>query len=928
MSKRQLLLALLLAATFAVANLSSDNAYAVTLTVNSTDDSDDGACDPKPGGDCTLREALHYLTSNSTVNFNVPTSDPHCTAADVCTFTPTTEYPDVSGDSNFINANSQPGAARNTQDVGENAVVKIQIDDGFVKYGLKVTGDHTQIEGFSIYNIQGAGINKRYAIDLDTAQYTSIFGNYLGITAAGLDGGNSDVSSFGVYAEGGSNVTNMGRADSVGFRNVISGLAVGVSAQDSPYLHVNGNYIGTNPAGVAQIANGTGVEIHLSPDSTIGTGGSVGGRNVIAGNTLGIALEGEVHGADGVTIAGNYIGVKASGAALGNARNIQAAAVDDLQIGGADAGNIISNSTQEGIYISGATNVTIQGNRIGTNPAGTAAMQNATGIYFDQVNGATIGGLSPELGNLISGNLTGIRLDGGTQNVEVAGNGIGTNAAGTAGIGNGRGIDVGDADAITIGGDQNSARNVVSASTGQGLFIHELADGTVLKRNYIGTTITGNAALANTGAGVIDFGTNTLIQLNVISGNSGDGILFQGTNGVIQGNFIGVAQNLTSLGNGTNGIEVMQPGTARIENLPGGPPNIIANNGGDGINVTGTTPFPMVTINRNDILSNGNLGIDLGSSGPSVPDPDDADVGPNGLQNYPQLSYADTTTKIQGTIDSTPNHGFLVEFFEVAACDPSGHGEGALYFGAINLAPDADGNIAFQATSPAHATVGHFITATLTDTTSNATSEFSQCIQVVTPASPTPTATGPTPTGPTPSPTPTSIPVVTPPPSAAQTDAPTPTPTATPSPTPTEPPTPTTSGQSESPTASSTTDSATPGPSGGTVTPTPTETAAPTATPTASPTPTGSASLRKGDVDCDGQVTGRDALVLVTSEAGLPISQFSPCPDLLSRTPMFGDVNCDGAVDIKDGVSILAWLAGIDPKQQPGCIEIGELLPV
>ena len=85
----------------------------------------------------------------------------------------------------------------------------------------------------------------------------------------------------------------------------------------------------------------------------------------------------------------------------------------------------------------GSTGTLIEGNRIGTNAAGTAAIANsAFGVEIDNGSGTTIGGTIAGAGNLISGNSSfGIFAFSGSGAL-IAGNLIGTNAAGTAAIPN------------------------------------------------------------------------------------------------------------------------------------------------------------------------------------------------------------------------------------------------------------------------------------------------------------------------------------------------------------------------------------------------------------------------------------------------------------------------------------------------------------
>src|SRR5262249_13094105 len=89
---------------------------------------------------------------------------------------------------------------------------------------------------------------------------------------------------------------------------------------------------------------------------------------------------------------------------------------------------------------SSATNAVIAGNFIGTNAAGTAAIGNTTGVRLQGgAHDNTVGGTAIGAGNLISGNSAdGIVIsDAGTSNNFVLGNSIGADATGTIDLGNG-----------------------------------------------------------------------------------------------------------------------------------------------------------------------------------------------------------------------------------------------------------------------------------------------------------------------------------------------------------------------------------------------------------------------------------------------------------------------------------------------------------
>lgn len=113
-----------------------------------------------------------------------------------------------------------------------------------------------------------------------------------------------------------------------------------------------------------------------------------------------------------------------------------------------------------GAPVQGGQDNLIEGNEIGTNADGTAALPNGhQGIGLsDNAQFNTIGGAQPGAGDLISGNNStvsgscGIYLSGNGDNL-IQGNLIGTNAAGDAAIPNYQGILV-QCSGNTIGGTQ------------------------------------------------------------------------------------------------------------------------------------------------------------------------------------------------------------------------------------------------------------------------------------------------------------------------------------------------------------------------------------------------------------------------------------------------------------------------------------------
>ena len=476
-------------------------------------------------------------------------------------------------------------------------------------------------------------------------------------------------------------------------------------------------------------------------------------------------------GSGGNTIEGNFVGTDPSGT-LARPNGEFGIFVDgppNNLIGGTTtaARNLVSGNIQfSGIAISGstATNNRVEGNYVGTDVTGTVAVGNGNdGIYVGNSSGVpgspsncTVGGTTPGAGNLVSGNGgNGVEIYGPNASGNlVQGNFIGTNAAGTGLLGNsGDGVNIGDASGgHTIGGTVASARNIIS---GNGTGVHIVAYSTnfnaannLVQGNYIGTDVNGTAALGNVGNGVkLENANNNTIggsaagAGNVISGNQGDGVSITGA--MAQGNQI--SQNLIGrnaanngpLGNEGHGVFLMSSGP----NVIGGGfnpnnANTIWNNGLAGVAVVfGTGPCIKKGIISNSIFANGGLGIDLEDDGVTPNDLGDGDTGANTLQNFPVLTSASTgggNTTIDGSLNSTANMSFYIEFFASATADPSGYGEGQTFLGFTDVTTDNNGNVTFSAVLPVLPPAGQtIITATASDNADLAnTSEFSAAIQI------------------------------------------------------------------------------------------------------------------------------------------------------------------------------------------------------
>ena len=178
--------------------------------------------------------------------------------------------------------------------------------------------------------------------------------------------------------------------------------------------------------------------------------------------------------------------------------------------------NVISGNGGEGVWIdgSGTSNNLVEGNYVGVNAGGTAALGNA---YLGRCSRSVAFQYSrrdplplPEIS--ISGNQEGgVAIFGGSAvNDLVEGNYIGTDITGTVALGNAySGVYVGSGSSFsdnppgsasdnTIGGTAPGAGNVISANGNWGIWVSgDGATGNLIQGNKIGTDLTGTKALEN-----------------------------------------------------------------------------------------------------------------------------------------------------------------------------------------------------------------------------------------------------------------------------------------------------------------------------------------------------------------------------------------------------------------------------------------------
>ncbi len=177
------------------------------------------------------------------------------------------------------------------------------------------------------------------------------------------------------------------------------------------------------------------------------------------------------------------------------------------------------------------------------------------------------------------------------------------------------------ANGLTIGADKVTVRGLaITGFTNAGVFVQSGQD-VLLATNYIGLTSAGdlgsnfNGVEIASGASRVTIGGTTGGDANVISGNTGSGVLINGSsNNVISGNFLGTdVTGISDAGNNQDGVKVDgRTGTARANTIGGasaGARNVIAGNGGAGVNLIGQGT-------SNTVVANNFIGTDRNGTGP------------------------------------------------------------------------------------------------------------------------------------------------------------------------------------------------------------------------------------------------------------------------------------------------------------------------
>jgi hypothetical protein len=395
---------------------------------------------------------------------------------------------------------------------------------------------------------------------------------------------------------------------------------------------------------------------------------------------------------------------------------------------GGEVRGLVMNGFATDISLNGQ-NFIVAGCYLGTDASGSVAItrpESASDIFAGSAILAgttkytTIGGNAPADRNVIAGNVTLFE-----SAVGVDGNYVGVSADGMSFL----------VPSATVTGTQFLMGNVIA-----GGFSLVGESFPAVQNNFIGTNASGT--VASPGATGLSLGgsngtaANALISQNVIANSDSSSpavvTLSNARNNKFEANFIGVgADGKTPLGNRPIGVYLASACLGnQIGSTTAGRGNVIAFTGTPGQLSAGVAiPSPSGSsanganfVQGNSIIGSDGLPIDLAGQGVTPNDVGEAD----GIQNFPILMSAvsgNGSVRITGSLNSTANTSFRIEFFVKDSVNQSGQRQS--YFGFTNATTDGNGNALFDVSLAAPAS-GSDISSTATGP--NGTSEFSAAL--------------------------------------------------------------------------------------------------------------------------------------------------------------------------------------------------------
>ena len=640
-------------------------------------------CTTSSNTDCSLRSAitvangdghgttqdlvllLPYLT-NYGVNSSLPTLKSYITLSN----TSDQSCPGGLANSNYIFNSGIMPADSDILTLSGNDVISGIITYQATRDGIVLAGSNNILEcGFSFANLQnGVNIiagatNNQIGVagnggTIGNVDFVSIGNGSSGILISGVGASGNVIKNVGI----GFSPPNSGSPNGTGI--TIAGGATNnrIGSATNPQQYVNlidyntndgvdisdtgtngnfvtGSYIGVDKTGLTLAANTYGPLRIVSGanNNTIGGDRAGGFGNLIAGGNN--EFSNVIVASNANVVQGNVISLKAdfSGTFTNAGNGIEIfSGGDNTQI----LGNIIGGNAHSGIQIDFASNISVYGNYIGTDPTATRTnLGNALdGIYI--ANGSSnnqLGGPGAGQANYIGANgYSGIIINGnGTNNNKVQSNVIGVKGDFSGLLSNGTSVGTRTGAAVCTPGSGSGGTPDIQSENCQGVFITASGSSAGPTGNIIGGD--SRAGLGNLIASTASKYIATGVMLDFASGNT------------VQGNSIGAriaGGTITGYPAPTNSIGIWLVNSASNNQLGGdsslGQGNLIGSVY-EGVNLENfnfTNPFanPLGPISGNklqgnavgvDFGGNSNPGLAIGLNGFSLHDPRYAGVSNN-----------------------------------------------------------------------------------------------------------------------------------------------------------------------------------------------------------------------------------------------------------------------------------------------------------
>jgi CSLREA domain-containing protein len=752
------------------------NTYVVDSNGDAVDaNPGDGTC-ATAGGDCTLRAAIqeaNQTTNNDNIEFSLPTT------GSFATITPSEEFQitepvTIDGTTSPEYPSSLDGPAI----VLDGSSLSSSLEDG-----IEVNASNVTVNGLGINNFPDDGIQV-----FSGSNNVAIQNCFIGIA---IDDGESDRGNHtspdsginaGVILSG----DNFTLENNVISHNGADGVHIAGSGTGGGNLAiVSGNYVGLDHNGDAAAGNeGAGMRLAGGSGVLLGFG-----ENYIGSNTgSGVVVESGGH-----DVLNNHIGTGPDGTSeFGNGGSGIQVLADNTNISSNLVSGNDLNGITIGDGNTSADGLTIENNTIGLNDAGDATLPNGTdnstsgGLVCNRSSSIGSGSTTTVSGNTIAGNAgQGMWITENCFDWDILDNYVGTNFNYATGLGNNfDGVQV-KSNPADNDGEVEVVENIIGSNSNDGVDIrgsyHDVAN------NYIGVA-PDNSNIANLGRGVVIDGTGASLTSVFIGGTAGipgngdaigeptpdgngnvvgfngptfflsnSGIRVEGeaSEFVIAENYVGTNPDGADFGNVGAGIRITGGASSSGHDIGYGPADPISSpdpaNGGDGNVVAYNTTQGIVvgtdasatdvsntSVRGNIVYQNGDadnmdIGIDLGGDGVTANDNsgDDADTGPNNLQNFPiieDVTYDESNDNVSisyrvQTTTSNAAYPLTIDFY---AADSEQSGEGQTYIGSQEYTSgDARSSVTnvIDLSSFSDITSDDHFVATATDANGN-TSEF------------------------------------------------------------------------------------------------------------------------------------------------------------------------------------------------------------